>query len=82
MRLDQGVPANYVARSVSGRVQIDGIVRSSSGPTSWTGSAGELSGMFADVRLNSVSGDLTVLRRAADTADQTDTATAAGGEER
>ncbi|MBD3941265.1 DUF4097 family beta strand repeat protein [Microbacterium sp. NEAU-LLC] len=66
VRLDEGYPANYVVRSVSGRVQIDGVVRSGngSGPTTnYTGSVGELSGSFADVRAHSVSGDVTVLRR-------------------
>ncbi|MDT0182673.1 DUF4097 family beta strand repeat-containing protein [Microbacterium sp. ARD31] len=65
-RLDDGLAANYVMRSVSGRVQVDGVTRSGTGPTSWTGSVGELSGTFADVRLHSVSGDLTVLRRQAE----------------
>lgn len=65
VRLDEGLPTNYVIRSVSGRVQLDGVVRSGQGTgptTNYTGSAGELSGMFADVRANSVSGDITVLR--------------------
>ena len=65
VRLDEGLPANYVLRSVSGRVLVDGVKRSSSGPTNWTDSVGELSGSFADVRANSVSGAVTVLRRAA-----------------
>lgn len=63
VRLDQSLAANYVARSVSGRVQVDGVVRSGSGPTNFAGSTGELSGTFADVRANTVSGDVTVLRR-------------------
>lgn len=66
IRLDEGLPANYVVRSVSGRVQIDGVVRSGTGTgplTNFAGSAGELSGSFVDVRANSVSGDITVLRR-------------------
>jgi len=65
IRLDQGLPANYAVRSVSGRVQADGVVRSRQGgiTTNFTGSAGELSGTFVDVRANSVSGDITVLRR-------------------
>jgi len=70
IRLDDGFPANYVVRSVSGRVQVDGVVRSGNGAgptTNFTGSVGELSGSFADVRANSVSGDVTVLRRAATT---------------
>ena len=66
IRLDETLPANYVVRSVSGRVQVDGVVRSGlgNGPTTnFTGSVGELSGSFVDVRANSVSGDVTVLRR-------------------
>ncbi|MFI8592934.1 DUF4097 family beta strand repeat-containing protein [Microbacterium sp. NPDC078428] len=63
IRLDEGLPANYVCRSITGRIQVDGVVRSGSGPTTYTGSTGELSGTFVDVRTNSVSGDLTVLRR-------------------
>ncbi|WP_438354581.1 DUF4097 family beta strand repeat-containing protein [Microbacterium sp. CJ88] len=75
IRLDEGHPANYTVRSVSGHVQVDGVVRSGhgSGPTTnYVGSTGELSGMFADVRVNTVSGDVTVLRRAA--SEQTDAA--------
>ncbi len=67
VRLDEGLPANFVVRSVSGRVQVDGVVRSGlgSGPTTnYSGSTGQLSGSFVDVRANSVSGDVTVLRRA------------------
>ncbi len=67
VRLDEGYPANYVVRSVSGRVQIDGVVRSGTGTgptTNYSGAVGELSGSFADVRAHSVSGDITVLRRA------------------
>ncbi len=67
IRLDEGHPANYVVRSVSGRVQIDGSVRSGKGTartTNFSGSIGELSGSFVDVRANTVSGDVTVLRRA------------------
>lgn len=73
VRLDDSLAANYVARSVSGRVQIDGVVRSGKGTgpvTNYTGSTGELSGTFADVRANSVSGDVTVLRRAGSEHDQ------------
>jgi len=72
IRLDEGLPANYVVRSVSGRVQIDSVVRSGKGTgplTNYAGSAGELSGSFVDVRANSVSGDVTVLRRAVAGAD-------------
>lgn len=89
VRLDDGLPANYQVRSVSGRVLIDGVVRSGNGAgptTSFAGSTGELSQHFVDVRTNSVSGDLTVLRRVvdvtagtapADTLDATDNGDAA-----
>ena len=66
VRIDESLPANYVLRSVSGRVLVDGVVRSGQGAgptTNYAGSAGELSGTFVDVRVNSVSGDITVLRR-------------------
>lgn len=72
VRLDEGYPANYVVRSVSGRVQIDGVVRSGQGTgptTNYSGSVGELSGSFADVRAHSVSGDITVLRRTGQVTD-------------
>ncbi|WP_102193936.1 DUF4097 family beta strand repeat-containing protein [Microbacterium aurantiacum] len=64
IRLDESLPANYVARSLSGRILIDGVERSSSGPSNYTGSTGELAGRFVDVRANTVSGSITVLRRA------------------
>lgn len=66
VRVDEGRPANYVLRSVSGRVTVDGVKRSTSAPTNYTDSVGELSSSFVDVRVNSVSGDVTVLRRATD----------------
>ncbi len=62
IRLDETLPANYVIHSVSGRVLVDGIERSASGPASFSASTGELAGSFVDVRVNSVSGDITVLR--------------------
>ena len=65
VRIDEGHPANFVLRSVSGRLTVDGIKRSTSGPSNYVDSVGELSGSFVDVRANSVSGDVTVLRRAA-----------------
>jgi len=71
IRLDDGLAANYVVRSVSGTVQIDGTVQSGKGTgptTNFSGSTGELSGSFVDVRANSVSGDVTVLRRPAESA--------------
>lgn len=66
VRVDESLPANYVLRSVSGRVTVDGVKRSTSSPTNYTDSVGELSGTFVDVRANSVSGAVTVLRRSVD----------------
>lgn len=63
IRLEETLPANYAVRSMSGRVTIDGIDRGGNGPANYTGSAGELAGSFVDVRVNSVSGTATVLRR-------------------
>ncbi|MEW1975655.1 DUF4097 family beta strand repeat-containing protein [Microbacterium profundi] len=63
IRLEETLPANYVARSLSGRMLIDGVDRGNSGPTNYTGSTGELAGSFVDVRSNSVSGNITVLRQ-------------------
>ncbi|MEJ6554986.1 DUF4097 family beta strand repeat-containing protein [Microbacterium esteraromaticum] len=63
VRLDETLPANYVLRSMSGRLVVDGVERSSGGPSSYSGQVGELAGSFVDVRANSVSGGVTVLRR-------------------
>ncbi|GAA3659706.1 DUF4097 family beta strand repeat-containing protein [Microbacterium marinilacus] len=65
LRLDDGLAANYLVRSASGKIVLDGVVRSSGGPSTVNTSHGELSGTFVDVRANTVSGDVTVLRRAA-----------------
>ena len=63
VRLDESLAANYVIRSMSGRILVDGVDRGSSGPSNFTGSTGELAGRFVDLRANSVSGGVTVLRR-------------------
>lgn len=63
IRLEETLPANYVVRSMSGRMLIDGVDRGKSTPTNYTGTTGELAGSFVDIRANSVSGDTTVLRR-------------------
>ncbi|SJN46362.1 hypothetical protein FM104_14865 [Microbacterium esteraromaticum] len=63
IRLDETLPANYVLRSMSGKLLVDGEQRSSGGPSNYSGQKGELAGSFVDVRANSVSGGITVLRR-------------------
>ncbi len=40
VRLDEALAANYVARTLSGRIVIDGVPRGSSGPSNFTGSRG------------------------------------------
>ncbi|GAA1704755.1 DUF4097 family beta strand repeat-containing protein [Microbacterium sediminicola] len=65
IRIEEGLPANFVMRSVGGRVTVDGFDRTGSGTTNFAGSSGVLNGSFVDVRVNSVSGDATVLRREA-----------------
>ncbi|MFT4157319.1 MAG: DUF4097 family beta strand repeat-containing protein [Microbacterium sp.] len=63
VRLDEALAANYVIRTMSGRILVDGVKRGSNGPSTYTGSTGELAGRFVDLRTNSVSGGVTVLRR-------------------
>ncbi|MFJ6678132.1 DUF4097 family beta strand repeat-containing protein [Microbacterium sp. NPDC091382] len=64
LRLDESVAAKYTLRTVSGKLNVDGIDRSQSGiGSNYSGTVGELSGSFAEVRANTVSGDVTVIRR-------------------
>ena len=63
IRLDATLPANYLLRTMSGKMLVDGVERSTSGPGTYAGQVGELAGSFVDVRANSVSGGITVLRR-------------------
>ncbi|MEW2012500.1 MULTISPECIES: DUF4097 family beta strand repeat-containing protein [Microbacterium] len=66
LRLDEAVAAKYTLRTVSGKLSVDGIDRSQSGiGSTYSGSVGELSGSFAEVRANTVSGDVSVIRRVA-----------------
>ena len=59
LRIDDEYPARYNVHTLSGRVQVDGIARSKN----FDGHAGALSGMFAEIRANTVSGDVAILRR-------------------
>ena len=68
VRLPESLAAKFAVRTLSGRVTIDGEDRGGSRPTNYNGSTGELAGTFVDLRSNSVSGDLTVLRRSAEAA--------------
>ncbi|MGF3057510.1 DUF4097 family beta strand repeat-containing protein [Microbacterium sp. YY-01] len=75
VQLDNDYAANYVLRTMNGRITVDGSEQNASGPTSYTAQKGELAGSFVDLRANSVTGAITVLRRAADTAEPTTTVT-------
>jgi len=63
VRLDETLPANYGLRTMSGKMTVDGTERSGNGPSTFNGQRGELAGNFVDLRANSVSGAITVLRR-------------------
>ena len=75
VRLDEGVAAKYVLRTVSGKLRVDGVDRSGGIGSSYTGTTGELSGSFADVPANTLSGAVTGHRRAAVTAEPGDAPT-------
>lgn len=65
VRLPADLAAKYSTRTMTGRLTVDGIDRGSGMPSSYTGSSGELAGTFVDVKFNSVSGDLAVVRHSA-----------------
>jgi DUF4097 and DUF4098 domain-containing protein YvlB len=75
VRLDEGHPRTRAAqrqRPAHGRRR----QALELGPSNYVDSVGELSGSFADVRANSVSGDVTVLRRSPAAPDAAASATA------
>src|SRR5690606_2773643 len=59
LRIDDEYAARYNVHTLSGRVQVDGVARSKN----FDGHAVVRSGTFAETRANTVSGDITVLRR-------------------
>lgn len=64
LRIDEDLAMKYSVRSMTGKISIDNIARTSSLSAAVAGSVGSLSGSFLDLRGNSVSGDITVMRRA------------------
>lgn len=63
VRLEQGVAVRYHLNTISGTLQLDDhTVRTAFGK-GYDGSAGTLDGSWIDVRANSVSGDISVVRR-------------------
>ena len=76
IRLDDDLASNYVMRTVSGKILLDGSQHTTVGPSNVTATRGDLSGTFVDARVNAVSGSITVLRRpAAETANTPTTPT-------
>jgi hypothetical protein len=78
VRLDEELAARYTANSVGGRLAIDGVVLKGLRGGGYNAHTGALSGQFAEVRMNTVGGAVTVLRRPA--AEPTGAATTAGSE--
>lgn len=68
-RLDDDLATKYGLRTLSGKLTVDGAQRSAGIGASWDGTHGTLDGAFADVRANTVAGDITVVRRPAPVAD-------------
>ncbi|MCY7404712.1 MAG: DUF4097 family beta strand repeat-containing protein [Cryobacterium sp.] len=74
VRLEPGVAARYHLNTISGTIQLDDqTVRTAFGK-GYEGSTGALDGSWVDVRSNSVSGDISVVRR--ETASPASTSTA------
>lgn len=78
VRLDEELAARYTANSVGGRLAIDGVVLKGLRGGGYNSHTGALSGQFAEVRMNTVGGAVTVLRRSA--AEPAGAATTAGSE--
>jgi len=65
LRLGADVPARYLLNTVSGALQVDDhSIRRSFGK-GYEGSFGDLAGSWLELRANSVSGDISVVRRQA-----------------
>jgi DUF4097 and DUF4098 domain-containing protein YvlB len=63
IRLDEGVPARYSLNSVSGTLQIDSTITRGTHGRGFNHSTGSSEGKRVEVRANSVSGDITSVRR-------------------
>jgi len=70
VRLEPDVAARYHLNTISGTLQLDDHTVSTAFGKGYEGSTGNLDGSWLDVRANSVSGDISVVRReSAGTAD-------------
>ncbi len=65
LRIPEALGARYHVNTVSGRIQSDGVVVIVSAGKGYTGTSGSLDGSWVDINVNSVSGNVAVLRSAA-----------------
>ncbi|WP_308466329.1 DUF4097 family beta strand repeat-containing protein [Rathayibacter soli] len=63
VRLDQGVSARYRVNAISGRLRVDDTVVRRAQDKSFTEQTGSLDGQWIDVTGNTVSGDISIVRR-------------------
>jgi DUF4097 and DUF4098 domain-containing protein YvlB len=68
VRIPEALGARYRVNTVSGKMQLDNAIINSSPGRTHTGTAGSLNGSWVDINVNSVSGNVAVLRSTA-TAD-------------
>ncbi|MDN4612986.1 DUF4097 family beta strand repeat-containing protein [Leifsonia sp. F6_8S_P_1B] len=66
IRLPEALGARYRVNTVSGKVQLDNITVVGHAGKGYTGTSGSLDGSWVEVSVNSVSGDVAVLRSASD----------------
>ena len=65
IRISEALGARYRVNTVSGKVQLDNVVVAGSAGKGYTGTTGSLDGSWVEVTVNSVSGNVSVLRSAA-----------------
>ena len=65
LRIPDAVGARYRINTVSGRMQLDNAVLHGPAGKGFSGTTGTLNGSWVDVSVNTVSGDVSVLRSAA-----------------
>lgn len=71
LRLDPGVGARYRVNSVSGAIRVDGSTFRGAGARKFEYQSGDLDEHWVEVSVNSVSGNTSVVRRAASAASAT-----------
>jgi DUF4097 and DUF4098 domain-containing protein YvlB len=64
VRIPEALGARYRVNTVSGKMQLDNAIINSSPGRTHTGTAGSLNGSWVDINVNSVSGNVAVLRSA------------------